>query len=153
MEPSPKSVWGCMWQIWLWCGKITLWTIGRNIYKPSNNQKTPLDLLWHFKMTHREMSRDSSRFILPIRVRRQLLVMMRVAFCTYMYHLYVLFEWTGKERGLHKLRLGQYWIIASIRYRYMSNGFRHNFDIFYICWIIWTALGRVGEMVAIFHQC
>ena len=24
MEPSPPSVRGCMWQIWLWCGIITL---------------------------------------------------------------------------------------------------------------------------------
>ena len=56
------------------------------------------------------------------------------------------------------LRLGRYWILASNWYRYRSYNFGYDLDIFCISWIPAditekTTCGRVGEMVAIIHQC
>ena len=51
------------------------WAPTNPLTSRSLHKNTPLHLLWHFKVTHKEISSDSIRVILPMLVRGQLLIL------------------------------------------------------------------------------
>ena len=51
------------------------WAPANPLTSRSLHKNTPLHLLWHFKVTHKEISSDSIRVILPMLVRGQLLIL------------------------------------------------------------------------------